>query len=102
MAGARDGQRGRGVIREYPVFVPSGEERIAAVIAVPAGTPRGLVLLLPGGGGATRSQRYGLYTKVARGLAQRGIASARVEWRGSGESTVLARARSKALAVGDT
>jgi alpha/beta superfamily hydrolase len=90
------------VIREYPVFVPSGEEKIAAVIAVPEGTPRGLVLLLPGGGGAPRSQRYGMYTKVARSLAERGIASVRMEWRGIGESTGQARYSFNALPVEDT
>ncbi len=88
--------------REYPVFVPSGEERIAAVIAVPEGTPRGLVLMLPGGGGAPRSQRYGMYTKVARSLAERGIASVRMEWRGIGESTGQARYSFKALPVEDS
>src|SRR5206468_3179120 len=78
-------------VREFPVFVPSRGERIGAVIAVPDADPRGLVLLMPGGGGAPRAHRYAMYTKVARGLAERGIASVRMDWRGVGDSTGRAR-----------
>jgi hypothetical protein len=86
-------------MKEYPVFVPSGDERIGAVVCVPEGPLRGLVLLLPGGGGAPRSQRFGMFTKIARGLAERDIASVRMEWPGIGDSTGRARYSFKALPV---
>ena len=88
-------------MREFPVFVPSRGERIGAVIAVPEEDPRGLVLLMPGGGGAPRSHRYAMYTKVARALAGRGIASVRMDWRGVGDSTGRARFSFHALPVED-
>jgi pimeloyl-ACP methyl ester carboxylesterase len=78
-------------VREFPVFVPFGEEHLAAVVAVPEGPPRGLVMLMPGGGGAPRSHRFAMWTKAARGLAERGIASIRLDWRGVGDSTGRAR-----------
>jgi pimeloyl-ACP methyl ester carboxylesterase len=89
-------------MREYPVFVPSRGERIGAVITVPDGDPRGLVLLMPGGGGAPRSHRYAMYTRVARGLAERGIASVRMDWKGVGDSTGRARFSFHALPVEDS
>jgi alpha/beta superfamily hydrolase len=87
---------------EYPVFVPSGDGRIGAVLTVPDGSSRGLVLLIPGGGGAPRSHRYGMFTKVARALAERGISSMRMEARGVGESSGNARYSFNALPVEDT
>jgi pimeloyl-ACP methyl ester carboxylesterase len=89
-------------VREYPVFIPSGEERLGAIITVPDRDPRGLVLLMPGGGGAPRAHRYAMYTKVARGLADRGIASVRMDWRGVGDSTGRARFSFHALPVEDS
>src|SRR5947207_163406 len=86
-------------MKEYAVFVPSGDERIGAVICVPDAAPRGLVLLLPGGGGAPRSHRFGLFTKIARGLAELDIASVRMEWPGIGDSTGPARYSFRALPV---
>lgn len=74
-------------MREYPVWVPVGVERLSATVTVPEGQPRGLVLLLPGGGGAPRSHRYSMFTRAARGLADRGIASVRMDWNGVGDST---------------
>jgi hypothetical protein len=87
---------------EYPVFVPSGDGRIGAVLTVPDGSSRGLVLLIPGGGGAPRSHRYGMFTKVARALAERDISSMRMEARGVGESSGSARYSFNALPVEDT
>lgn len=74
-------------MKEYPVFVPYGNHRLAAVITVPDGEPRGLVLLLPGVG-APRSHRFAIWTRAARRLAdQHHLASARIDWVGIGDST---------------
>lgn len=74
-------------MKEYPVFVPSGDVHIGAVITVPDGEVHGLVVQAPGGGGAPRSHRFALWTKLSRGLAEKGIASVRMEWPGVGDST---------------
>ncbi len=77
--------------QEYPVFVPVGDHQVAAIVTIPRGNPRGVVLFTTGGGGALRSQRFRLWTRAARGLAQRGIASVRMEYPGIGDSTGVSR-----------
>src|SRR6185437_11577219 len=66
---------------------PVGSDHVAAVVTLPDGDPRAAVVLTTGGGGVPRSHRYRLWTQVARGLADRGIASTRMEWQGVGDST---------------
>jgi alpha/beta superfamily hydrolase len=88
-------------MREYPVFIPRGDEHLSAVITIPDADPRGVVLLQPGGGGAPHSHRTAMYTKIARGLAARGIASVRLDWKGVGDSTGTVAYSFKALPVGD-
>ena len=44
-------------MKEYQVFIPYGEERIAAAVTVPDEAVRGLVVLSTGLG-ATRSHRH--------------------------------------------
>lgn len=73
-------------MKEYPVFIPFGSGHLAAIVAVPPGPPRGLVLLLQGLG-APRSHRYGLWTRTGRSLAERGIASVRFDYPEVGDST---------------
>jgi alpha/beta superfamily hydrolase len=73
--------------REFPVFVPVADHHIAAIVTVPEADPRGVVVFTTGGGGALRSQRFRLWTKAARGLAERGVASVRMEYPGVGDST---------------
>jgi uncharacterized protein len=73
-------------VPEFPVFVPLGDDRLAAALTVPQGEPRGLILLMTGLG-AHRSHRFGIWTRTARLLAERGIASIRFDYRGVGEST---------------
>ena len=73
-------------MKEFPVFVPLGRERFAAVIAVPDTSPRGLTLLMTGAG-PNRAHRLSAWTQAAQRLAERGIASVRFDYGSTGEST---------------
>ena len=75
---------------ERPLFVPFGSGHLAAVLTLPASGSRGLVLLLQGWG-ATRSHRNRVWTRTARALADRGIASIRFDYPRVGDSTGEAR-----------
>jgi hypothetical protein len=77
-------------VNEFPVFVPAGDERVAAVVTVPDGDPRGLVLLLAGTGrhnaiGSTLSARLSVE------LARHGLATARLDYAGTGDSPGVVR-----------
>jgi pimeloyl-ACP methyl ester carboxylesterase len=74
-------------VRRFPMFVPFGPERLAAVLELPPVRPRGLVVFVQGAGGAPRSHRYRWWTQVASRLAERGIASVRMDYHGIGDST---------------
>jgi dienelactone hydrolase len=73
-------------MREFPIFVPYGGEHLAAVVTLPDDDPSGLVLLATGTG-APRSHRFQLWTQAARRLADQGLASVRMDYLGSGDST---------------
>lgn len=74
-------------MNEYPMFVPWADgEHLAALLTVPDSPPRGLVLLLQGLG-PPRSHRYQLWTRTARALADRGLASVRMDYPQVGDST---------------
>jgi pimeloyl-ACP methyl ester carboxylesterase len=74
-------------MEEHPVFIPYGEWHLAATLALPSGDPRGLVLLLTGLA-ATRSHRFGMWTRAARRLAEDlSLASLRLDYAGTGDST---------------
>ena len=73
-------------MRETPFFVPHGEEHLAAVLSVPEGAPRALVLLLQGGS-ATRGHNNQKWTRLASELAGVGVASIRMDYVGMGDST---------------
>jgi alpha/beta superfamily hydrolase len=72
-------------MKEYPFFVPYDHEHLAATLTVPDQDPQAVVLLLAGTG-APRSHRFQLWTRTARALADRGLASVRVDYRGIGDS----------------
>ena len=76
-------------MKEFPVFVPHEDEHLAAVITVPDSHPRAVVHLLQGGGGQSRSHQNRTWVRVARGLADKGIASVRMDYPGLGDSTGL-------------
>ena len=71
---------------EYPLFLPFNGERLASVLTVPDDDPRALVLLLQGMG-SPRSHKYRLWTRAARELAGRGLASLRFDYEELGDST---------------
>jgi len=75
-------------VSDHPIFVPFGDQHLAAVVTVPDRTqPNNLVLLLQGAGGAPRSHRNRLWTRIAAALARQGIASIRMDYLGIGDST---------------
>ena len=71
---------------ELPMWVPFYGGHLAAVLTVPARTPRALVVLLQQGG-TLRSHKIRMWTRAARALAVRDIASIRFDYPGSGDST---------------
>jgi hypothetical protein len=74
---------------EYPVFVPVDDEHLACVLAVPDDADVTWVWVLMPGQGAPRGTQYHfpLWTEVARHLADRGIASIRMDHLAVGDST---------------
>ncbi len=73
-------------MREFPVFVPYGREHVAAVVTVPEGEPRGLVVLATGLG-APRSHRHQVWAVAAERLARSSIASVRFDYLALHDST---------------
>jgi len=73
-------------VREFFVFVPCGQDHLAATITVPDEEPRGLVVLSTGLG-ANRSHRFQMWTRLAERLSQMGLASARWEYPGLHDSS---------------
>jgi pimeloyl-ACP methyl ester carboxylesterase len=75
-------------VREFPLFVPAGDEHVAAVVTVPDEQPRGVVLLLAGTG---RHNAIGstLSARLSGELAKHGLASARLDYAGVGDSPGL-------------
>ena len=75
-------------MREHALFVPTPDGRVAAVVTVPDGEPRGLVLLLAGTG---RHNAIGstLSASLSVALAAHGLGSARLDYGGVGDSPGL-------------
>jgi pimeloyl-ACP methyl ester carboxylesterase len=73
-------------VKEFPFFVPYEDQYLAGTLTVPDREPEALVLLLAGTG-APRSHRFQLWTRTARGLAEHGLASVRLDYRGIGDSS---------------
>jgi hypothetical protein len=74
-------------LRQVPLFVPFEDDWLAVVVTIPDGRPRALVAMLQGAGGAPRSHRYRLWSRLSSTLAERGLASVRMDYRGVGDST---------------
>lgn len=73
--------------REYPVFVPAGDERLCAVVCAPEDDVRDLGVALLTGGNFTRTHTNAMWVRAARELADRGFASIRLDYHGVGDST---------------
>jgi len=71
---------------EFPMFVPTTDGQIATVLTVPQEEPRGLVILLHGLGSG-RSNLNRLWTITGRDLADRGLATVRMDYPAVGDST---------------
>lgn len=85
---------------EYPIFIPHDGEHLAAIICVPDEHPKSLVFCIQGLG-APRSHRYGLWTRTARRLAERQIASVRFDYPQIGDSTGVFNADFDSPPVGE-
>jgi alpha/beta superfamily hydrolase len=72
---------------EYPVYVPAGGERLAAVVCAPTGDLEDLGVVLLTGSNYTRTHRNRMWVRAARELAGRGICSIRFDYHGVGDST---------------
>jgi pimeloyl-ACP methyl ester carboxylesterase len=73
-------------VREVPAFVPWGGEHLAAILAVPEGEARGLVVL-SSGPFAPRAHRFQLWAMAAERLAEAGVASIRWDYLGLHDSS---------------
>ena len=73
-------------ILEIPYWVPHGATSIAACLTLPSDATR-LVALLQVGGGVPRTHRNRAWVHAARQLGDRGVATLRMDYPGTGDST---------------
>jgi hypothetical protein len=71
---------------EIPYWVPHGDTSIAACLTMPP-DPSRLVALLQVGGGVPRTHRNRAWVHAARQLGDRGVATVRMDYPGTGDST---------------
>jgi uncharacterized protein len=78
----------RSTVEEIRHRVSVEDDELATVVTLPAGkVANRMVLMLHGGPGGRKDGPAQLYAKLARQLAELGIASVRFDFRGCGEST---------------
>lgn len=70
---------------EHPLFVPCGDGVLAAIVTLPEGRPRGVVVNVTG---TVLTANFGSYLcrRLAAPLAERGFASVRFDFSGAGDS----------------
>ncbi len=75
-------------MRQFPLFVDSGNARVAAIVTVPDCDPRGVVLSLAATG---RHNVIGstLCAHLSQRVVEQGLASARLDYTGTGDSPGL-------------
>jgi pimeloyl-ACP methyl ester carboxylesterase len=75
-------------VKQFPLFVEAGDDHVASVLTVPEGNPRGVVISLAGTG---RHNLIGstLCTHLSERLVERGLAHARLDYAGVGDSPGL-------------
>jgi pimeloyl-ACP methyl ester carboxylesterase len=75
-------------VKHFPLFVGVGDDHIAAVLTVPEGNPRGVVISLPGTG---RHNLIGstVCVHLTQRLVERGLAHVRLDYAGVGDSPGL-------------
>ena len=70
---------------ERPLFVPTPDGPLAAMLTLPDGDPAALVMVMQGYGG-TRSGANQMLTRLAHALAAEGVATLRADYAGAAES----------------
>ena len=73
-------------MNEHPFFARYRGDHVAAILTLPDREPTALVALLQGAG-SPRSHRARVWTWLARDFADRGVATVRLDWRATGDST---------------
>lgn len=71
---------------DHPIFIPTSEGPVGGIVSEPPGEPRAALLLLPAYGRPARSGINSFWTRVARGLAERGLLVVRADYSREGET----------------
>lgn len=74
---------------DHAAIVPTSAGPVGAVVSVPAEETRDAVALLQGGGAPCRAGVNAHWTRMARDLAERGVAVLRFDFASEGESTMV-------------
>lgn len=73
---------------ETPVFFPAAGQELFGIFTRPTTEPSGIAaVLLSGGSWVASAGRNRIWARLARGLAERGFATMRFDYRGVGDST---------------
>jgi dienelactone hydrolase len=75
-------------MKDRAAIVPTAAGPVGAIVSEPAGAPRGALMLLQGGGDPCRAGVNACWARLARGLADRGIAVLRFDFTAEGDSTM--------------
>jgi dienelactone hydrolase len=74
---------------DHAAIVPTSAGPVGAIVSEPEGEPRGALALLQGGGAPCRAGINAHWTRLARDLAELGVAVLRFDFAGEGESTMV-------------